>query len=174
MLYNIRDTDGGPVEAAISRRLGGGEYVASVGGREEPLRVLSAGPGGAEFILGQRYHSVRYLRAGTASVDMVVDGIPVQVGMHSHLDGIVYKNSGGAGAGAGGASGNALKSQIPGKVVEVSVEEGAQVKRGDQVAVLESMKMQVAVKSHKDGTVRSVRARRGASIAKNDVIAEIE
>ena len=54
------------------------------------------------------------------------------------------------------------------------VEEGASVKKGDPIVVLESMKMQVAVKSHKDGTVKSIKVKEGGSVAKGDVIAEIE
>ncbi len=34
--------------------------------------------------------------------------------------------------------------------------------------------MQVAVKSHKDGTVKSMKIKEGGTVAKNDVIAEIE
>jgi biotin carboxyl carrier protein len=36
------------------------------------------------------------------------------------------------------------------------------------------MKMQVSVKSHKDGTVKKIKIKEGGSVAKNDVIAEIE
>ncbi|MDE1829067.1 MAG: biotin/lipoyl-binding protein, partial [Thaumarchaeota archaeon] len=38
----------------------------------------------------------------------------------------------------------------------------------------ESMKMQVSIKSHKDGVVKSIKVKQGASVAKNDVLAEIE
>ena len=40
--------------------------------------------------------------------------------------------------------------------------------------VLESMKMQVSVKSHKDGVVKSVKIKEGNSVNKNDILAEIE
>jgi biotin carboxyl carrier protein len=36
------------------------------------------------------------------------------------------------------------------------------------------MKMQVSIKSHKDGLVRKIKIKGGGSVAKNDVIAEIE
>ena len=54
------------------------------------------------------------------------------------------------------------------------MEEGANIKKGDNVCVLESMKMQVGIKSHKDGTVKSIKVKQGGIVAKNDVIAEIE
>jgi biotin carboxyl carrier protein len=36
------------------------------------------------------------------------------------------------------------------------------------------MKMQVAVKSHKDGVVKSIKVKETATVAKGDVVAEIE
>ena len=48
------------------------------------------------------------------------------------------------------------------------------MKKGDVVCVLESMKMQISIKSHKDGVVKSIKMKQGSSVAKNDVLAEIE
>ena len=36
------------------------------------------------------------------------------------------------------------------------------------------MKMQVAVKSHKDGVVKGIKIKEGNTVNKNDVIADIE
>jgi biotin carboxyl carrier protein len=36
------------------------------------------------------------------------------------------------------------------------------------------MKMQVSIKSHKDGVVKKIKIKVGGTVAKNDVIAEIE
>jgi biotin carboxyl carrier protein len=101
---------------------------------------------------------------------IVVDGIPFTLNMHQNLNEIVYKNSGEE---AGGDSQLSLRSQIPGKVIKISVSEGSEVKKDDVICVLESMKMQVSVKSHKDGVVKKIKIKDGATVAKNDVIAEI-
>lgn len=185
MEYRLDGVEGArPVSAELVRRPAratgggaeGGDYAVRIDGEERELRILSMGPRGAEFVLGGRYHSVRYVRASTARIEMVIDGAPVELSMHSDLDEIVYKNSGGAAAGGagGGASDATLRSPIPGKVVSFSTEEGLEVRKGDPVVVLESMKMQVAVKAHRDGTVRSLKVKQGGSVAKNDAIAEIE
>jgi biotin carboxyl carrier protein len=67
-----------------------------------------------------------------------------------------------------------LKSQIPGKVVSIAVADGDSVKKGDVVCTLESMKMQVAVKAHKDGSIKSLKIKEGGTVAKGDPIADIE
>ncbi|ABK78280.1 acetyl/propionyl-CoA carboxylase, alpha subunit [Cenarchaeum symbiosum A] len=169
MKYEIEDA--GSFEGRMAANPGNGEYTLEINGKEVRLKVISMGPRGMEFLLDQKYHSARYLERSTSGIDMIIDGTPVRAGMHADLDKIVYKNSGGGG---GGGPGIALRSQIPGKVVSLEVSEGDEIKKGDPVAVLESMKMQVAVKAHKDGTVKSVSIKEGGSVAKNDVIAEIE
>jgi biotin carboxyl carrier protein len=54
------------------------------------------------------------------------------------------------------------------------VEPGNSVKKGDAVVILESMKMQVAVKAHKDGNLKEIRVKQGAPVARNDIVAIIE
>ena len=101
----------------------------------------------------------------------LIDNVPMIINLNTHYDKVVYKNSGGSSS--GGAQ-IALKSQIPGKVVSISVENGDSVKKGDVVCTLESMKMQVAVKAHKDGVIQNIKAKEGASVAKGDIISDIE
>ena len=57
---------------------------------------------------------------------------------------------------------------------ESKVKVGDEVKKGDVVVVLESMKMQVAVKAHKDGNIKEIKVKQGVSVARNDVMAVIE
>jgi biotin carboxyl carrier protein len=48
------------------------------------------------------------------------------------------------------------------------------VKQGDSIVVLESMKMQVAIKSHRDGNIKELKVKEGQSISRNDVVAILE
>ena len=146
-------------------------HVIRIGGSEKELRIISTSRHGIEFLLDSRYHKARYADVSTAKMDLVIDGTPVSLILHPGLDDIVYKNSGGGGP--EGAQ-TALKSQIPGKVVSVVVAESEQVAKGASVCTLESMKMQVEIKAHRDGIVKSIRIKPGDSVAKNDIIADIE
>jgi len=170
MEYKIEDIEG-TFNGEIIENLGNNEYVIKINDREQTLKILVMDSRGVEFVLDQKYHTVKYLDSSTAKMNLVVDGVSMQLNMHSNLDEIVYKNSGGGG---GGDSELSLRSQIPGKVVSISVEEGSSVKKDDPIVVLESMKMQITVKSHKDGTIKSIKVKEGGTVAKNDVIAEIE
>ncbi len=170
MEYRIKDVEKSFNCTVLGRNLEG-NFEIDMDGKKRVLQVLSVTPGRMEFILDGKYHNVKYLQASTSAMNMVVDGIAVSLDMHSILDKIVYKNSGGT---SKAASSSSLLSKIPGKVVSVAVKEGDEVKTGDTICTLESMKMQVGVKAHHDGKVTSLKVDSGKSVAKGDVIAEIE
>lgn len=165
--YKIGKTES---DAEISAGAGDAMTV-TIDGRRLGLRIMSERGGWTEFALDGKYYRVRYVDASSSSLELLVDGVPVAVGLHPGLDGIVYKNAGGAGA-EGGVQ-TSLRSKIPGKVVSVSVSEGDQVSEGDPVCTLESMKMQVSVTAHRSGKVTSVKASEGGNVAKGDTIVEI-
>lgn len=169
MDYEIKDI-GAKLSGSISKNEGGGDYAILLDGKERQLRILGMDARGIEFILDKQYHTAKYLGHSTGETSLIIDNVPVTLNTHSHFDGIVFKNSGGSAASAQVS----LKSQIPGKVVSIAVAEGSEVKEGDIICTLESMKMQVGVKAHKAGTVRSLKVKEGATVAKGDIMAEIE
>ena len=158
-------------DGKIVQNLGNNDYVIKINDNEHALKIITMDSKGIEFILDQKYHKAKYLEQSTNEMNIVIDNVPVVLNLHTHFDKIVYKNSGGSGS---GNSQVGLKSQIPGKVVSVSVAEGDSVQKGDVVCTLESMKMQVAIKAHKDGVVKSIKVKETATVAKGDVVAEIE
>ena len=155
----------------IVQNLGNNEYVIKIDDNEHALKIITMNSNGIEFILDQKYHKAKYLEQSTNEMNIVIDNVPITLNLHTHFDKIVYKNSGGSGS---DNSQIGLKSQIPGKVVSVSVAEGDSVQKGDVVCTLESMKMQVTIKAHKDGVVKSIKVKETATVAKGDVVAEIE
>ena len=64
--------------------------------------------------------------------------------------------------------------QKNGKLLDVCVKEGASVKKGDRLAVLEAMKMQHELIAEVDGRVVHVAASAGSQIAAQSLILEIE
>lgn len=60
--------------------------------------------------------------------------------------------------------GKAVKAPLPGVIISVDVQVGQQVKRGQQVAVLEAMKMENGINAECDGTITEVKVKAGDSI----------
>lgn len=67
-----------------------------------------------------------------------------------------------------------IKTAMPGKLVRVLTEVGAEIKHGEGVLVVEAMKMQNEMKSPKDGIVKEIRFAEGATVNAGDVLAIIE
>lgn len=67
-----------------------------------------------------------------------------------------------------------LLSPMPGLLVSVAVEDGAQVQAGEELAVVEAMKMENILHAVADGTVKKVNAAPGDSLAVDQIILEFE
>ncbi len=67
-----------------------------------------------------------------------------------------------------------LLSPMPGLLVRVAVGPGDRVKAGEEVAVVEAMKMENLLRAEQDGTVAAVLAEPGASLAVDQPIVEFE
>jgi acetyl-CoA/propionyl-CoA carboxylase, biotin carboxylase, biotin carboxyl carrier protein len=70
-------------------------------------------------------------------------------------------------------SGDALTAPMQGTIVKLAVSEGQQVEAGDLVVVLEAMKMEQPINAHRSGTVRSLSAAVGDTVASGAVLCEI-
>jgi propionyl-CoA carboxylase alpha chain len=66
----------------------------------------------------------------------------------------------------------ALLCPMPGLVKAIHVAEGAEIKAGDALAVVEAMKMENVLRAERDGRVKAVKAKAGDSLAVDAVIME--
>jgi len=67
-----------------------------------------------------------------------------------------------------------LLSPMPGLLMKVSVEAGEEVKAGQELALVEAMKMENILRAERDGTVAAIHAAAGASLAVDEKILEFE
>jgi biotin carboxyl carrier protein len=63
-----------------------------------------------------------------------------------------------------------LKAPMPGLVLSVLVKEGDEVKKGDNLFVLEAMKMENIIKSPADVTIKSIKIKASDKVEKNQVL----
>ena len=72
---------------------------------------------------------------------------------------------------AAGAGAVKVSASVPGKVLKVVASVGQAVKAGDNIIILESMKMEIPVVAPQDGTVASIDTSEGASVENGDTLA---
>ena len=67
-----------------------------------------------------------------------------------------------------------IKAPMPGLVLDILVEVGQFVKKGDKVLILEAMKMENIIKASGDGTIKTVHTVIGTPVEKGALLIEIE
>ena len=75
-----------------------------------------------------------------------------------------------AAAPAGGAQ---VKAPMPGTILDVKVQEGQNVKKGQVLVILEAMKMENEIQSPCDGKVSALSVRKGDSVETQALICSI-
>ena len=170
MDFKIEDTKN-MIKADFLKNSGAGNILLNINNIEYQLHLLKSNSTEFEFMLNNTFHSVKILKSDGTSYNLLVDGSIVNIKKHSKLTEIIEKSLKSKG---NVNQANNVSSQIPGRVVKISVKKGDQVKEGDSILVLESMKMQVSIKAHKTGIIKSIKVEEGKSISRNDVVATIE
>jgi len=136
---------GNQYEAWLSRR--GEGYALHFGERTIPVSLASAG-GGLQVL---------HVGGETSAVLVAVDGDIV----HIHIDGSTFsvrfvdpvlRYAGQAGGGAD----DVAEAPMPGVVISVHVDEGQRVLAGETLMVIESMKLETAIKAWREGAVAAV------------------
>jgi glutaconyl-CoA/methylmalonyl-CoA decarboxylase subunit gamma len=72
------------------------------------------------------------------------------------------------------ASDQVLRSPMPGRVMSILVRPGDRVSAGDEVCVVEAMKMEQSIRSPRDGVVKTVHVQPLESVSANDPLIELE
>lgn len=66
--------------------------------------------------------------------------------------------------------GEDVKAPMPGLVIQILVEPGQKVTKGDAILVLEAMKMENILKAASDGEVKKIVVKKGDKVEKNQVM----
>ena len=160
------------IKAEVIRNKGSGEMVFRINDKDYELKLLKSSTSDFEFILGNTFHDVKILHSDGPKYKVYVDGVNIEIKKHSKLlTEIIEKSLKSKGS---ISQANIVKSQIPGRVVKISGTQGEPIKEGDPIVILESMKMQVAIKAHKDGLLKEIKVSEGSTVSRYEVVAIIE
>ncbi len=77
-------------------------------------------------------------------------------------------------AAAAPAGGEQVTSPMPGTILDVKVSQGASVKKGDVLMILEAMKMENEIMCPCDGKVASINAAKGVAVESGTLLCVIQ
>lgn len=154
--------------------------------------AATCGDKGIAFLQGRARSNVRKVepergdRSDTGAYTVTVDGVPyavviengrARVGERQYavdvregVDEALAKTSAGEAPAAGDTS---IEAQLPGSVVKVLTTPGSRVAEGDTLLVLEAMKMEIAVKAPRAGTVSALYVAVGDQVQTGHVLARL-
>jgi geranyl-CoA carboxylase alpha subunit len=168
-------TSAGRLETIVEYEIEGAHQTIFVQPRGKRTYAVRSGAEAVEISVGALEADTARLTIGGQTTDVIYrdDGrtIWLAVGARSleltNLAAFVAPKETSAGHGV-------LLAPMHGRLLEVCVTEGASVKKGDRLAVLEAMKMQHELTAGIDGRVIRIAASSGSQIAIRDLILEIE
>ncbi|RJP51809.1 MAG: biotin/lipoyl-binding protein [Anaerolineaceae bacterium] len=147
------------------------EHHIRVGDRLLPVNIesVSGQPVFSLILDGKSYES--YVYQNEDEWEVLLRGRQYQVKVEDEREKRLK-----AAAGEGVAEGGEfhLKAPMPGLVVTIPVAEGQEVKKGQVLIILESMKMQNELKSPRDGVVDRVRVKAGESVEQKQTLLSIQ
>ncbi len=164
------EIDGESREVQLKRD--GARVSAEVDGRCYEIEARSSGPGAHLLLVDGRVYECRIDAGGAGGRETIEVHIGSRAFALTLIDPKRLRGGQSAGAQADGTA--QIIAPMPGKVVRVLVEQGAQVAAGDAIVVVEAMKMQNEMKSPRAGTVTALQAETGATVNAGQVLAVIE
>ena len=130
------------------------EYKLKINSNDYHVVVSGLSNGRADVMVNGQSYSVEIADAGAASAPAVTATAPAPA--------------------AKPAAGGAVKSPLPGVVLDLQVAVGDRVGTGQRLMILEAMKMENNLDSDREGTVTEIKVATGDSVLEGDVLLTIE
>lgn len=162
------------------------KYVTTINNKQFEIEILPDGsltvngqPREADFrALGPNQYSILAehisheltIEQREGNVEVLVRGRLYSASVLDERAVLMAQRSGGLMTDSGEAS---VKSPMPGLIVAVRVEAGQEVKAGQTIVILESMKMQNEIKSPRDGIIGTVNVEPGQTVEQSKVLVTI-
>lgn len=165
------------------------KYVTTIGDKEYVVEIIDS----RHVIVDDRRYEIDFQSiSGQPVFSLLVDGRSFQAHVYPGdeellqvlMRGTLYEASvqderekrlsAAAGVGAAQTGEFVLRAPMPGLIVKVPVSEGAEVKKGQVLVILESMKMQNELKSPRDGKVSRVQVKQGDSVEQRQPMVSVE
>jgi len=140
---------------------------------DSDFRILSRDGDNLRFLFNSTVHEAQILEysANGKVLKVVIDNQRLELELQDDLDQLVES------MGMNDVSddlGGDIMSPMPGLILKILVEEGDQVEKGDDILVLEAMKMENLLQAPTTGTVAAIKCHVSDSVNKGDLLVKID
>jgi len=145
------------------------KFKLTIEGKTYEVSVNEQDKNVAEVTVDGQPYTVEFERENT-----VVDKIPFsqQKGQKHNTDPTPQKATTPVARKTG--SEKSVKSPLPGNIFKILVSVGQEVKRGEKLIIIESMKMENNIMADKDGIVKTIHVQEGQSVLQGDALVDLE
>ncbi len=158
----------GDMRVKIERR--GGEYRVQIGDKSYVILSAEATHGVRSLLVDGGQYEVAVRSVGEDRYEVTssagTETMQVQDPL-THLAEQTHDEVGGTGR-------KVVEAYMPGRVVSLLVEEGAEVTAGQGVVVLEAMKMENEIEAEREGVIAKIHVERGQAVEAGDPLFELE
>lgn len=137
--------------------------------------------------VGDRWYSVQVGDLGQSPVEVIVDGETLYIEVEGLPQAPPPATRRGrsrrpdteappprARARSASPTDNIIRSPMPGRVIAIMVRPGDRVTAGEEVCVVEAMKMEQSIRAFRDGAVKTIHVQPMDSVRANDPLIELE
>lgn len=137
------------------------------------LDLITVKDGSFHLIKGNRSYNLEVLKANydEKSFEIKVNGGTYELKVQDKFD-LLLESMGMSNMNAAKVS--ELKAPMPGLVLDIKVNVGTEIAKGDPLLVLEAMKMENIIKSPTDGVVKDIKVETSKAVEKNEILIEFE
>ena len=149
-------------------------YTLAINNREFTLDVQEISADQFEVVVGDEPYLVNLTKDETLAETTIIPGLQPQAGRPIRIRNLIEAapakdvapaaKPAPARTPSGNAGKGAMTAPMPGVIIEVNVKAGDTVSRGQQVAILDAMKMHNVIGASRDGVVAEVHVESGQSV----------
>jgi biotin carboxyl carrier protein len=142
------------------------EYNLKIGTKEYKAEVKNIGTASATIIVNDTEYDVELQHFGEKNK-------PVEQKVARPAASGSVSAPAAAASGSTVGSGNNVLAPLPGQILEISAKEGDVVKAGQQLLVMEAMKMENVIQAPNDGTVGKFYVQVGQTVSESERLVEV-
>lgn len=147
------------------------KHSIRIGKREYEVKLKSDEKYGTYILWKNRKYPVEIVRTRQNKYEILFNDISYTFTVETPFS---LKRMKVLGSSKGNTGMKSVRAPMPGKIIDIPVREGAQVRRGEAVVILEAMKMQNEIQSQVNGQIVKIHVKANANVMKDDILVEIK